>query len=312
VTLRSLPLRFGGMVLTLLLTSVLVFASTVVLPGDAAQAVLGSESTPESLAYYRHVMGLDQPAVPRYFEWLRGVATLDFGKSLVVQDTPVSAVISGPLVNTGILLLVTVALLIPLSLVIGTATAIARGSWFDGGSQTIMLALHALPEFTLGAILVLLFAFIWPILPAVSITVTPNAIILPVATLTLTAVAYTSRFVRAGVIQALASDHVQMARMKGLPERLVLRRHVLPNALGATVQAFSLVIGWLAGGIVVVEYLFAYPGLGSALIRSISARDVPVVQACTLIVALTYTIANALADLLTVALNPRLRTTGAR
>ncbi len=171
-----------------------------------------------------------------------------------------------------------------------------------------MLVFTALPEFTLGAILALLFGVVWPILPAVSLEVSFTTLVLPVATLSLAAIAYTARFIRAGVIEALAADHVQMARMKGLPEKLVIRRHVLPNALGPTLQAFALVVGWLAGGVVVVEYLFGYPGMGEGLVRAISARDVPVVQAYTLIIAAAYIVANLLADLLTVALNPRLRT----
>ena len=201
------------------------------------------------------------------------------------------------------------ALLVPLSLLIGTAAALARGSLFDGITQTTMLVFTALPEFTLGAILALLFGVLWPVLPAVSIDVSFLSLVLPVATLTLAAVAYTARFIRAGVIEALLADHVQMARMKGLPARLVIRRHVLPNSLGATLQAFALVVGWLAGGVVVVEFLFAYPGMGAGLISAISARDVPVVQAYTLIIAAVYVAANLSADLLTVLLNPRLRAT---
>lgn len=318
---RLVALRLGGGLVTLLLTSLLVFGSTSVLPGDAAEVALGRSATPERLELYRAQMGLDQPPVERYADWLVGTTQLDFGKSLIEGITldiagggqgtgvPVTDLIRPRLKNTGILLLVTLLILIPMSIVIGTATAIARGSKFDGFMQTAMLVFTAVPEFTLGALLALFFGVLWPILPAVSLQVTPKSLVLPVATLTLTAVAYTARFIRAGVINALAADHVQMARMKGLPERLVIRRHVLPNALGPTLQAFALVVGWLAGGVVIVEYLFAYPGVGEGLIRAISGRDVPVVQAYTLIIAATYVVANLIADLLTVALNPRLRTT---
>ena len=301
---RFVALRVGGGLLTLLLTSVLVFASTEVLPGDAAQVHLGRSATPDRLERLRAEMGLDRPAAERYGDWLAGVAQGDFGNSMVegisldiagsgkASGIPVSELIAPRLKNTGILLLATMALLIPLSLLIGTATALMRGGVFDGSSQTLMLVFTALPEFTLGAILALLFGVVWPILPAVSLEVSFTTLVLPVATLSLAAIAYTARFIRAGVIEALAADHVQMARMKGLPEQLVIRRHVLPNALGPTLQAFALVVGWLAGGVVVVEYLFGYPGMGEGLVRAISARDVPVVQAYTLIIAAAYIVAN--------------------
>jgi peptide/nickel transport system permease protein len=319
--IRLVALRLVGGVVTLLLVSVLVFASTEALPGDAAQIALGRNATPLRLKQLRAATGLDLPPIERYFHWLAGAVHFDFGDSLVEgvgfdiagnsqhAGEPVAQLISGPLKNTGILVLATLVFLVPLSLLIGVATALKRGSSFDGITQTLTLVFTALPEFTLGAILALIFGVLWPVLPAVSLNVSPATLVLPVMTLTLVTVAYTSRFIRAGLIGVLASDHVQMARMKGLPERLVIRRHVLPNALGPTLQAFALVIGWLAGGVVVVEAIFAYPGLGQGLVTAISARDVPVVQAYVLIIATVYVVANLIADFLTVALNPRLRTT---
>ena len=262
----------------------------------------------------------DRPAAERYGDWLVGVAHGDFGNSMVegisldiagsgkASGIPVAELIEPRLKNTGILLLATMALLIPHSLLIGTATALMRGGVFDASSQTLMLVFTALPEFTLGAILALVFGVVWPILPAVSLEVSFTTLVLPVATLSLAAIAYTARFIRAGVIEALAADHVQMARMKGLPARLVIRRHVLRMRSGPPSRRSPSSSAGSRGGVVVVEYLFAYPWHGSGLVRAISARDVPVVQAYTLIIAATYIVAANLArTCLRSLLNPRLR-----
>jgi peptide/nickel transport system permease protein len=315
--LRFITVRLVGGVVTLLLVTVLVFASTEVLPGDAARAILGQEATPTTVKQLRDRLGLDRPAVSRYISWLEHAVKLDFGDSIVqgtglsgtgtVRGTPVTALISPRLGKTAILAAVTLAVLVPISLLVGIATGLYRESPADSATQILMLILISLPEFVLGAVLALLFGVAWPILPAVSFDASPRALVLPVATLTGVSIAYTSRFIRAGVSEVARTDYVAMAHMKGLSKRRIIRKHILPNALGPSLQAFALVIAYLAGGVVVVEYLFAYPGIGQGIVSAIASRDVPTIQAYTLLIAVVYVFANLGADLLTVLLNPRVR-----
>jgi peptide/nickel transport system permease protein len=277
------------------------------LPGDLATAALGRDATPDAVKQLRQRLGLDRPAVLRYGDWLDGIAHLDLGKS-AINGVRVSSTIAQPLRNSALLVAITLGLLMPLSLLLGTATALRRGSFFDIGSQLVTVALVALPEFVVGIVLVLTFAIAWPVLPAVAFQVTPEALILPVATLLMLSLAYTARMVRAGVIEVLSSEYVAMARLKGMPERSVIRHHVLPNAIGPSLHAFALTAAWLAGGVVIVEYLFAYPGIGRLLVDAVTSRDVPMVEAVSLILAAVYVVGNLIADVATILLTPRLRT----
>jgi peptide/nickel transport system permease protein len=287
--------------------SALIFTATQLLPGDLATATLGRDATPAAVAQLREALGLDRPAALRYVDWLGGIAHFDLGKS-AVNNVRVSDTIAQPLRNSALLVAVTLGLLIPLSLLLGTAAALRRGSFFDLGSQLITVMLVALPEFVVGIVLVLAFAIAWPVLPAVTFQVTAEGLVLPVATLLMLSLAYTARMVRAGVIDVLSSEYVAMARLKGMPERSVIRHHVLPNAIGPSLHAFALTAAWLAGGVVIVEYLFAYPGIGRLLIDAVTSRDVPMVEAVSLILAAVYVIGNLLADVATILLTPRLRT----
>jgi len=315
---RTIAWRLVGGALTLWVVSLLVFAATDVLPGDPAQVILGKDATPQGVAALRRELGLDRPAYTRYADWLSGVVRLDFGNSVSIglhagadgqlTGTPVSSLIAGPLRNSAILGGVTLLFLVPLSFLLGTAAGVWQGSRLDTAMQVSTLTLTALPQFVLAFILVLLFAIAWPVLPAVSFHASPAALVLPVATLVGVSVAYTSRMIRAGVVQILNSDYVRVARLKGLPERSVIRRHVIPNAIAPSLQAFALMVGWLAGGLVIVEAVFAYPGIGQGMVAAVSTRDLPVVQAYTLVIAAVYVVGNLVADLLTLATNPRLRT----
>lgn len=304
--------------LTLLVLSMLVFAGTELLPGNAARAVLGQQATPSAVAAMNRELGTDRPAVARYLDWLGDAVRLDFGHSLTQgvgstagapgsTGTPVASLISAPLQNTGALVLTVLVILVPGSLILGTLTALRAGSRVDQLIQSLTLAFAAVPEFVIGVMLIAVLALWLGLLPAVSLTVTPRQIVLPAATLALTSLAWTARLVRAGVIEVLASDYVEMARLKGLPERRVVIRHVLPNSVGPTLQAFALTIGYLAGGVVVVEYLFSYPGVGQGLLTAVQTRDIPTVEAYTMIIAGVYVVANLLADILAAVFNPRLR-----
>jgi peptide/nickel transport system permease protein len=292
---------------TLLVASALIFAATQLLPGDLATATLGRDATPEAVAQLREALGLNRPAALRYVDWLNGIAHLDLGKS-AVNNVRVSDTIAQPLRNSALLVAVTLALLVPLSLLLGTVSALRRGSLFDVGSQFATVALVALPEFVVGIALVLAFAIAWPVFPAVTFQVTPEGLVLPVAALLMLSLAYTARMVRAGVIEVLGSEYVAMARLKGMPEHSVIRHHVLPNAIGPSLHAFALTAAWLAGGVVIIEYLFAYPGIGRLLIDAVTSRDVPMVEAVSLILATVYVVGNLIADVATILLTPRLRT----
>ena len=298
--------------------SLLVFAATDVLPGDPAQVILGKQATPQGLAVLRREMGLDRSASTRYVDWLAGLAHFDFGRSVSVGlqagsdgrlvGTPVRSLIVGRLKNSAILGGLTLLFLVPLSFLLGTIAGVRQGSRLDTAMQVATLSLTAVPPFVLAVIFVLVFSIAWPLLPAVSFHASATSLVLPVATLVGVSVAYTSRMIRAGVVQILDSDYVRLARLKGLPEHAVIRRHVLPNAIAPSLQAFALVVGWLAGGLVIVEAVFAYPGIGEGMVAAVSTRDLPVVQAYTMVVAAVYVAGNLVADLLALASNPRLRT----
>ncbi len=312
--IRVIARRVALGALILWIVSVVVFAGTELLSGDTATAILGQTATPGALAAIREELNLDEPAPTRYAIWLADLARGDLGDSLASQR-PVTELIGERLRNSFILTGLTAAILIPLSLLLGTLAAARRHGLLDNTISTTTLALISLPEFVIGMILVLLFAVLWPLLPAVSLlsptdalTEQARALVLPVAALLAASMAHTVRMVRVSVVEALESDYVRMARLKGVPETRVLFVHALRNALVPSIQVFALVIGWLVGGIVVIEAVFQYPGIGQGLVNAVSARDLPVVQAIALVIAAVYVGVNLLADVLTILLTPRLRT----
>jgi peptide/nickel transport system permease protein len=221
--------------------------------------------------------------------------------------TKVTSIVGTPLRNTAILASIAFALVVMISLLLGGIAALRQGSPEDTLIQVSTLVFIALPEFVLGSILIILFAFVWPVLPAVTLTPTPAGLVLPVATLVLGVLGVTARLVRVGVAETLGANFVTNARLRGIPERRILRRHVLPNALGPTIQVFAMTAGAFVGTIVVVEYLFGYPGVGTGFVNAVSGRDYPVVQAYALLFAGTYVVANIIASTLSMALSPRQR-----
>jgi len=314
--LKLILMRIGLGILTLFLVSIVVFGATQALPGDTAQAILGKESA-NKVRYeaLRQQLGLNRPIVRQYASWLGGVVRGDLGNSLV-QDVPVTQLLARRATNSFVLVFFAALMSIPLSLLLGSLTALRRDTKFDVSVSIGSLGLAALPEFVTGIVLILLFAtqvFRW--LPAVS-RVDPDVpiaqqlelFILPALTLTLAVAPYITRILRASTIEVLESEYVMMARLKGLPERLVLNRHALPNALAPALQVTALNLAWLAGGIVVVEYVFNFPGIGSLLVDSVANRDMPMVQAICLLIAAVYVLANLTADILTILVSPRLRT----
>jgi peptide/nickel transport system permease protein len=301
---------------TLFSVSVIIFAATQALPGDAARAFLGRNATPASLAALRKQLGLDRPVIQQYTDWLSGFVRGDLGDSLA-QDQPVTKVIGSRIENSAFLVLLAAVISIPLAIVIGAVSARRRDGPFDHATSVLLLALAALPEFVVGIALVLLLAtqvFHW--LPATTL-ISPgtapwdlpaSAFVLPVATLVIAVTPYVARIMRASMVEVLESDYVEMARLKGMSERKVVWRHALPNALAPTFQVIALNLAYLAGGIVVVEYVFAYAGIGAALVDAVHNRDFPVVQALAMLIAAVYVVVNLLADIATILVSPRLRT----
>ncbi len=302
-------------VLTLFLISLVVYAAVVALPGDAATAILGKEATPDRVAALREQLHLNDSVVSQYLQWIGGVLTGSFGTSAATQQ-PVSTLLSDRVANSLFLVFCASVIAIPLSIGIGVWTAMKRDKPVDHVMSTTTLVLAALPEFVIGIGLILLFAtgvFHW--FPAVSLLAPgekawqdPQVVVLPAATLVLAVTPYISRIMRGSMIEVLESEYVTMARLKGLPERTVIWRHAVPNAIVPAIQVTALQLAWMAGGVVVVEYVFSYPGIGAALVDAVANRDMPVVQTVTMLAAGVYVLLNLLADLATIFVTPRLRT----
>ena len=301
-------------VVVLFLVSVLVFVATQAL-GDPARAILGRNATPEALSALQKQLNLDQSVLGQYVSWITGLLHGSLGTSLSAQQS-VSTLLGPRLVNSGVLVLCAAVISIPLSIAIGSWAALRREKTFDNVSSNLMLVLAAIPEFVVAVALVILFATtvlhwlpaISPIPPGGHPWDDPKILILPVATLVIAVAPYVARIMRASMIEVLESDYVEMARLKGLPERTVLIRHALPNAIGPVFQVIAINLAYLAGGVVVVEYVFNYPGIGSALQDAVVNHDLPVVQALAMLIAAVYVGLNLLADIATILVTPRLRT----
>jgi len=315
MTTRLVLRRLALGLLTLWLVSLLIFAATLALPGDAAQAILGREATPERLAALRDQLNLDEPVVTQYLKWLGGILTGDLGTSAATQE-PVSELLSDRVGNSLFLVVISAAVAIPLSIVIGVWTAMKRDRPVDHIVSTGSLILASLPEFVIGIALILLFATeVFHAFPAVSLLGPgekawdkPDVVVLPAATLVLAVVPYISRIMRGSMVEVLESEYVTMATLKGLPRRTVIWRHAVPNAIVPAIQVTALQLAYLAGGIVVVEFVFSYPGIGAALVEAVGNRDMPVVQAVTMLMAGVYVGLNILADVATILVTPKLRT----
>jgi peptide/nickel transport system permease protein len=306
-------------VLVLWVVSLLVFVATLLLPGDPARAILGQQATPERVAALQHQLHLDLPVWQRYLDWLGGLFTGDLGTSTSTQG-PVTALLGDRISASLVLLVVAAVLATPLGLGLGTWSSIRRDRAADQVVSGVSLVIAALPEFVIGvALVVLLSTTVFKIFPSVTITVPgeavwdqPAQLVLPVLTLVLVVTPYITRMMRATMNEVLDSGYVEMARLKGVRERTVLVRHALPHAIGPVAQVVALQLAWLAGGVVVVEFLFRYPGIGQALIDAVGKRDVAVVQAITLLIAAVYIVVNLLADVVGILADPKLRTEAGR
>jgi peptide/nickel transport system permease protein len=313
--LRFIARRLALGVFTLFVVSLIVFTATQLLPTDPATAILGRDATDQSVADLREKLGLDRSAFSQYTHWLGGIVSGDPGDSFNAR-IPILDYIGDRVINSLFLLFLASVIAIPTALWFGAYSARKRDKLFDNVTSNVMLALASLPEFVVGIILVLVFSLKgWHLLPAVSaidIGAGPwsdmKGMVLPTATLVIGAVPYISRIVRASMIEVLESDYVEMARLKGAPEKVVLWRHALPNSLGPVFQVIALNVAYFAAGVIVVEALFNYPGIGGALRDSVRVRDIPVIQFLVMVLAAVYVITNLAADVATVLVTPRLRT----
>ncbi|WP_368345231.1 ABC transporter permease [Pelagovum sp. HNIBRBA483] len=312
--------RLGLGLLTLFIVSAIIFSAVSLLPGDFGEAVLGQAATEETVAAFRRELGLDTPAPIRYVEWVAGVLQGDLGTSFsgrnssgVDRSRPVIDLIAPRLSNTLFLAAVTAVIAVPLALFLGVTAALYRNSAYDRTVNAATLTTISTPEFFVAYILILLLASLWPVFPSLANVdaSTPFMerlfrIALPAMTLTLVIVAHMMRMTRAAIINLLASPYIEMARLKGASQREVIIKHALPNAWApiATVIAFNL--AYLVVGVVVVEVVFVYPGVGQLMVDSVTSRDIPVVQGCALIFAATYILLNLIADIIGIVTNPRL------
>lgn len=305
--------RLGLGLVILLVISIIIFFMVELLPGDIAQAVLGQGATEENLAALRKQMGLDKPAVVRYLEWLSGAVLFDFGNSVVTGES-VASTISERFANTLFLAAYAAVIAVPVSIILGVLVALLRNSIFDRVANVVTLSFISSPEFFLGYILILYFAVKWGMFPAISslndsmtfLELLERAF-LPALTLVLVVMAHMMRMTRAAIINLLASPYIEMARLKGTPPWKVIVKHALPNAWAPIINVVALNLAYLITGVVLVEVVYVYPGIGQALVDAVSKRDFPVVQACCLIFAATFILLNLAADVGAILTNPRLR-----
>ena len=310
--LRVVAQRFALGLLTLFIVSLVIASIVELLPGDITQAILGQTATPETVEAFRRELGIDRPVHERYIEWLSGMVTGDMGKSLA-NKREISELVGTRLSNTLFLGGFAAAIAVPLSLILGLLAALYRNSLFDRGINLFTLTSISFPEFFVAYILILLFAVKTGWFPGISNVSTDLALgdklfrtLLPAATLTLVVVAHMMRMTRAAIINLLSSDYIEMAHLKGIRPMRVIFYHALPNAWGPIVNVIALNLAYLVVGVVIVEVVFVYPGLGQLLVDSVSKRDVPVVQACSMIFAGVYILLNLLADIVSIVTNPRL------
>lgn len=311
--LRYIFRRLAFLLLTVLVTSIIIFAVTQWLPGDIARVILGREVGEEALQAFRAEHGLDQPVTAQYFNWLFGFMTGDWGSSFSTESA-VRPLVLSRLHNSLMLGALTLVVSIPLAVVLGVVAGLNEDSWLDNLISVGSLSVVGLPEFVTGLLLIQVFAFQFDLLPANS-SIDPESgfwealpmLVLPALTATLVLLAYVARLTRSEVIETLKKEYVRTAELKGLPYRKVVFKHVLRNSLMPTITVIAISFGWLISGLVVVENVFNYPGLGRLLVYAIDRRDLPVIQAITLITVVGYAGANLLADLLYALLDPQIR-----
>ncbi|WP_313349494.1 ABC transporter permease [Paracoccus sp. (in: a-proteobacteria)] len=309
---RMIVSRLAIGLFTLFIISILVFLAVSLLPGDIAQQILGQSATEETVAALRRDLGLDQPLVTRYFDWISGILTGDFGTSLA-NGRPISDLLAARLGNTMFLAAYAAVIAVPIAVLLGLLAALWRGRWFDRIANVATLSAISLPEFFIAYILMFWLSVQMGWFPSIAdpgvdpgLSEMLSRAFLPALTLVLVVTAHMMRMTRAAVVNVLGAPYVAMARLKGASRWRIVTHHALPNTLAPIINVIALNIAWLITGVVIVEVVFVYPGLGQLMVDSVSNRDIPVVQACALIFAAVYILLNIIADVLAIATNPRL------
>lgn len=311
--LRLIATRAGLGVLTLLAVSVLIFVCTQILPGDVASAVLGQQATPEALKVFRLELGLDRPAYLRYLDWLVGALHGDFGRSMT-NKRDIVLELAPRFGNTLFLAGYAALISVPLSIGLGVYTAVRAGKPVDRAANVITLILISMPEFFSGYLLIIIFAIQLGWFPSLA-TVFPETSVgerfyvttLPALTLTMLVMAHMLRMTRNSVLAIMSAPYIEMAFLKGISRGRIVSRHALPNAAAPIINVVALNLAYLVVGVVVVEAVFVYPGVGQYMVDGVSKRDVPVIQACGLVFATVFVGLNTLADIMAIFVNPRLR-----
>ena len=311
--LKLVVQRIALGIVLLFAVSVLIFVGTQILPGDVAQSILGQSATPQAVANLREQLGLNDPAYVRYFRWLGGVLTGDLGTALT-SGQDIAGSIGARLMNTLFLAACAAVVAVPLAILLGLLAVRYRNGLIDKAISAFALASTSFPEFFIGYLLVYFFAVKWQIFPAIS-TVFDNmsfaerlqAVALPATALTLVVLAHMMRMTRAAILNVMQSAYIETAELKGLRPLDVIRKHAFPNAIAPVVNVVMLNLAYLVVGVVVVEVIFVYPGMGQYLVDHVAKRDVPVVQAVGLIFAAVYILLNIIADITSILANPRLR-----
>lgn len=313
---RYIIRRLFLLIITVLVTSIIIFALTQLLPGDIAKLIKGREASPEVIAAFREQFGLNAPIHQQYLNWLGGFLTGDWGVSFAAGNPQVRPLVLDRLGNSLRLAALTLIIAIPLSIVLGVIAALRENTWTDSAISIFSLSVVGLPEFVTGIVLVNIFAlglgwFKTTSLVSPSYTLGDwlSILTLPALTASFVLVGYVTRMTRAGMIDELKKPYVQTATLKGLSPRRIIFKHVLRNALLPTITVIAISFGWLIGGLVVIENVFTYPGLGSLLVEAVKQKNLPVLQATTLITVIAFALANLIADLLYALLNPRVRLT---
>jgi len=305
--------RSGASLITVFIISVIIFIGVEMLPGDVAETVLGQTATPETVEAFRKELKLDLPPHVRYVAWLKDFVQGDFGNSLS-NGRPVSEMISWRLSNTLFLALVTSAIAVPVAIFLGMAAAFYRNSIFDKGISVTTLSFISFPEFFIAYIFISILSVRFNIFPSLAV-VDENmglgtrlyTVLLPALTLTCVVTAHMMRQTRAAIINVLSSAYIEMAEIKGINRLRIILHHAFPNSLSPVINVIALNMAYLVVGVVIVEVVFVYPGLGQLLVDSVAKRDLPVVQASGLIFSMVYILLNLLADILSMLSNPRLR-----
>lgn len=311
---RYLVRRILLLILTLLITSMLVFAMTQFLPGDIARLVLGRDARPEAIEEFRARFGLNDPIPVQYIRWLGGFLSGNPGRSFSAGNPPVMPLVLDRLGNSFLLAGYTLLISIPLSIFLGIVSALRENTWADSLISLFSLSVVGLPEFVTGIVLINVFALGLNWFEATSLVQDNYTLIdwlrvltLPAITASFVLIGYVTRMTRAGMLEELKKPYVRTAILKGLPYRTVIVKHVLRNALLPTITVIAISFGWLMGGLVVIENVFNYPGLGSLLVTSVEQKNLPILQTCVVIIVFIFAAANLVADLLYAMVNPRIR-----